>query len=493
VKYGISVKRKAQEGTMKNTTATRQSGKGMANGKSTFATFEKKAEPAKYPKTDSRYWRTKVFKPVIVEGGNRREVEHYTARMGWQGQRQSFPLLSGNLDAAATRAAKIYKSLQTRGWEATLKEFSPTHGKPERESVLTVGVFLEEVAKVADVRARTLGDYMRSFRRIVADIEGIREEEDENGKKRSRFDYKKGGRQEWAERVHKVELAEITKERIQQWKIALVNRALGDPLKEKSARTSANSYLRQAKGLFSQKILGHLGHLKFPARLPFDGVDLFAADDMRYSSKIDAGELMRAGQEELAMKEPEQWKILLLAMGAGLRRGEINSLLWRQVDFERGLIRIEATEHFKPKSAKSAGDVEIDPELVAILRGYHAIAKGEFVIEAEAPARPGANYSTVRAEPVFKSLCKWLRSKGVEGLRPIHTLRKEFGSLVCQQAGLYAASRALRHADIGITARHYLDRKERVTVGLGAMLTPANVTPMKADKTKGKAKGAKSA
>lgn len=485
---------------MKNTKETSQTGKGMANGFASlpksgnrFSKEESEGVTAKYPKTDSRYWRTKVYKPVIVEDGKRRQVNHYTARMSWIGKRQSFPLGSGNLDAASTKAVTIYKCLQTQGWEKTLKIYSPTHAKPERETVLTVGLFLEEVAKVATIRPRTLADYMRTFRRIVADLEGIKEDTDHDGKKKSRFNYRSGGgRETWVERVHAVKLASITPARIQQWKIAFVNRALGDPLKQKSAETSANSYLRMAKGLFSKKVLKHLAHLQLPTSLPFDGVELYKEGDMRYSSRIDAGELMKAGQEELAMTEPEQWKILLLALGAGLRRGEINALLWRQVDFDRGVIRIETTEVFRPKSAKSAGDVQIDVELVAILRGYHAIAKGAFVIEAEAPARPGASYPTVRAEPVFKGLCQWLRKNGVEGLRPLHTMRKEFGSLVCQQAGLYAASRALRHADVGITARHYLDAKERVTVGLGALLRPANVTPLKGEKTK-KTEGKKKA
>lgn len=471
---------------MKNTKETGKSGKGMAKGFSEAVKSGKgkskagsEDSAAKYPKTDSRHWKTKIFKPVYTEGGERREVEHYSVRMQWQGHRVSFPLLSGNLESASTRAAKIFKSLQSRGWEATLKEFSPTHGKPERES-LTVGDFLEEVGKVAAIRPRTLADYMRTFRRIVADLEGIEEDTDHDGRVKSRFNYRSGGgRQTWVERVHAVELSKITPARIQQWKIAFVNRAAGDPLKEKSARNSANSYLRMAKGLFSKKVLEHLRHLKLPARLPFDGVELFAESDMRYSSKIDAAGLIRAGQDELAIREPEQWKILLLALGAGLRRGEIDTLLWRQVDFDKGVIRIETTEVFRPKSTKSAGGVEIDSALVAILRGYKAIAKTDFVIEAKAPAKPGASYGRVRSEPAFQGLCKWLRSKGVEGLKPIHTMRKEFGSMICEQGGLFAASRALRHADVGITARHYLDQKERVSVDVGAMLRPANVTAMK--------------
>jgi hypothetical protein len=42
---------------------------------------------------------------------------------------------------------------------------------------------------------------------------------------------------------------------------------------------------------------------------------------------------------------------------------------------------------------------------------------------------------------------------------------------VCDRHGLYAASRALRHATPAITAAHYLDKKSRVTSGLGAALS----------------------
>jgi hypothetical protein len=35
---------------------------------------------------------------------------------------------------------------------------------------------------------------------------------------------------------------------------------------------------------------------------------------------------------------------------------------------------------------------------------------------------------------------------------------------------IYAASRALRHADIGIASQHYLDKKKRVSTGLGKLL-----------------------
>lgn len=41
-------------------------------------------------------------------------------------------------------------------------------------------------------------------------------------------------------------------------------------------------------------------------------------------------------------------------------------------------------------------------------------------------------------------------------------MRKEIGSLIADEHGIYAASRFLRHADIRITAAHYLDKKRRI-------------------------------
>ncbi len=107
---------------------------------------------------------------------------------------------------------------------------------------------------------------------------------------------------------------------------------------------------------------------------------------------------------------------------------------------------------------------------VDLLRGFRARAKGEFVIESATAPQLGSSYSHYRAMFVFQRLTAWLRENGLDDQRPMHALRKEAGSIVCQNSGLFAASRFLRHADIHITAQHFVDKKERVTVGLGSLL-----------------------
>jgi integrase len=233
--------------------------------------------------------------------------------------------------------------------------------------------------------------------------------------------------------------------------------------------------MRQAKSLFSQKVLKHV-RLALPDALPFTGVNFERRQDMRYRSGFDVEELIQAAQKELP---PEQLKVFLLATMAGLRRNEIDKLEWRAFHWDRRFIRIEATPYFQPKSEDSVGDVEVDPELLRVFRGFKARASGEFVIESDVDARVGTTYSHYRCQKHFEALTEWLRAKRVPGNKPLHTLRKEFGSQICNKFGIYLASQALRHADIAITSQHYLDKKRRVTLGLGNLLkTPKNIVPM---------------
>ena len=75
-----------------------------------------------------------------------------------------------------------------------------------------------------------------------------------------------------------------------------------------------------------------------------------------------------------------------------------------------------------------------------------------------------------RACRAHDELIQWLHSKGITARNPLHSLRKEFGSIVCHKAGVYVPSRLLRHASITMTASVYTDDRGRVTSGLGSAL-----------------------
>jgi integrase len=418
----------------------------------------------RHPKTDVRYWEAAIFQPTYKWDGEVRRVGEWAAKIQHLGRRETFSLGGANKASAAARAKEIYLSLRAIGWDATIAKFKPKAGSAGK-AVATVGEFLEEVKAKASARPKTIESYSRAFRTIVADIYGI-----DGGK--SKYDYRKGGRELWVRKVHGVRIAAITPAEVQKWKLRFLRRAGTDPIKQRAARVSVNSLMRQAKSLFAPAVLKFVS-LELPAASPFAGVSFEPRQSMKYRSGFNVEKLIEDAQKELPV---EQLKILLLALMVGLRRNEIDKLEWAAFRWEEGIIRIEATRYFHPKSEDSVGDVDIDAELLKVFRGFHARGKSHFVIDSPIAPRPDAMYSHYRCQRHFETLTAWLRDKGVTGNKPLHTLRKEFGSQVCAKHGIYAASNALRHADIAITSQHYLDKKRRATVGLGRLLLkPSNV------------------
>ena len=201
---------------------------------------------------------------------------------------------------------------------------------------------------------------------------------------------------------------------------------------------------------------------------------------------------MRQAREELAESDPDSFLAMFLALAAGLRRGEIDRLLWRNVDFARGRIIIEESEHGQLKTEESRGTVDIDPRTLEILRGLQAKAQGQFVIEAKRAIAGEASRawgnSRYRCLWVFDSVNRWLRAHGIEGHKALHVLRKEAGSIVATRDGIFAASQFLRHRDIAITASVYADKKTRTVIDMGALLDagesrPGNVIAMQSERT----------
>ena len=300
------------------------------------------------------------------------------------------------------------------------------------------------------------------------------------GKNRN-FDYVKGGREKWVNKIESVKLATITPAKVQKWKLAYLAKAGPDRLKQKAARVTINKIIRNAKALFSPKVIRFL-EVELPDPFPFQGIDFEKEGSFRYHSEIKPELLLVAARNELAEEKPEQFKIFILALLAGLRRKEIDNLEWQSIDFENSIIRIEITRYFQPKSEDSLGEIEVDREVIETLRTYYPKAKDRFVINSPNAPRPKATYEHYRCEKEFNALIKWLRSKSITAKNPLHSLRKEFGSLINAKAGIFEASRALRHSSTQVTERHYLDSKRRVTAGLGHLLKKSPLEVLRREK-----------
>ena len=314
-------------------------------------------------KADSRYW-TQPGK-LVADARSR----FLSCKIQVAGRRESFPLRTPNKSAAATKAAQIFGDVVALGWEAALSKHKHETMKPDRPS--TVGELLNEVKASAGLRLSTFTTYGQCLRQIVSEIAGIGDQPalDENGQQKrdrrrraillSRFDYRSGGRDAWAAKVDEQPLSVLTADAVQRWRLAYIARAGGGPDAMRRAKNSTAALIRNARALFSPKALRYAAtRLTLPNPLPFAGVRLEKSGSTRYLSKIDAPTLIARARIELS-GAPLQ--IFCLGLLCGLRKREIDTLLWRQVDFTSGQIRIEATEYFHPKSEDSIGTVDLDP------------------------------------------------------------------------------------------------------------------------------------
>lgn len=222
------------------------------------------------------------------------------------------------------------------------------------------------------------------------------------------------------------------------------------------------------------KILKHLADVSLPDPLPFSGAEFEPRQSLKYRSTFNMAALITKAKDALAPGDPEVFKAFLLGVMVGLRRKEIDLLEWDSFLWNAGVVRVQATQHFDAKTEDSLGDVAVDIELLEVFRGYRARATSAFVIESRDQPKPGASYSHYRCQEVFDRLINWLRQNDVKGNKPLHTLRKEFGSQVCAAHGVHAASRQLRHADIAITNMFYTDARKRALTGLGHLLKSDN-------------------
>lgn len=453
----------------------------------------------KFSVNDVRYWDARVHHPRYGGRESSKEAATFAVRIQAHGERRNVALPDTTKREAAKSAMALYKLVDMHGWERGLAEFRGE--APAARNNLTLGEYLTEVTAIGEIEPRTLRTYATKVRKIAADIGKVK-----LAGKLNKFDHVNGGAKEWQRLVDAVPLRKLTPDAVLIWLSGYLAQFRSNPAKLIAATKTANSCIRAGKAIFAEKIRERLTHVILPDPPPFVGMKTAKERPNRYRSEIENPEvLLVAGMRELAnatgdseyqaiwlelggegdtpdpapaesiraelraSRKREAFKVLVLGLCAGLRRGEIDRLLWSQVDFARSLIVIKATECFAPK-ANSVGDVPIDEEIVKLLKKWKKSATGRFVVEGVEPKTDTDNHH-YRAGRAHAELIAWLHSKGLSARNPLHALRKEFGSIVCQKAGVYVASRLLRHANISMTASVYTDDRGRVTSGLGSALS----------------------
>jgi len=461
---------------------------------------------SRWPRDDVRYWQKAVFKPVASRNGKRTESPCYAAQFYLKGKRMVLSLGTGNKAAAAHKARDIFKSIDKRGWDATLADPTSPAYRPQKKVAgpkcdATVGDYLKIVQEAfypaRDNKERSFEQYAQSVRHVAADIAKIN-------------DRSKLGHYLWRQAVEAVKLDVFTDSSIKKWHADYLDDVYSDSAKHERAgsRAAAMAHacsslvttLRMCRVLFRDEIVDEIRE-KFvlPDPVPFTSKAISKlgrevrkkAASTKYTRPLgDISELISAARSQL---DQETYKTFVLAIFCGLRRSEIDGLYWSAFRWDERVLRIETTDDLKLKTRGSAADIPLDDFVATLFREYYDNASGEkFVIRGRGLSRPDSKHYLLRCARVFLDLNDWLRNytiasgddKGKKPLahaaKPLHSLRKEFGSLILERDGIYAASQALRHTKTAITETFYVATRTKSMPGIGQLLAPppANIVAM---------------
>jgi len=322
-----------------------------------------------YPKTHANYWKSRLEHRSYSRDGKTFEVAEWSVRIHFKGIRKSFDLETANKEEAAAKARDIYLSLVAKGWSATVNELAPPPvavAEIDSDSA-TVGEFLAEVERTANLKPKTFRYYGSCLRQLAAYVQGGKSDA-------SRFDYRKGGFRAWRQQVDATPLSALTPAAAADYKMLRLTKAGNDPRRKLEVNRSFNSWLRCARSLFSEAIICKPNfRIKVPRFKVRDGQrgerDVYWFETVTFerqgSMKFQAPTgityeaLVTNARQELRAASPEAYKLFLLCLCAGLRRGEADVCLWSQLNAEDNSIRLEANQYIEPKHG-SGGTVYVD-------------------------------------------------------------------------------------------------------------------------------------
>ena len=379
-------------------------------------------------KLSSRFWLTRV-KQVRGHG-------FFFGRFQHAGRREAVNLGVTDKRQAAEVAAKTYGLIRAQGWDTALRVLDPE--KHRAQSAGTVGDVIDTLARL-DMRPSTRTAYRVALQWWALQI--IRLTPLHRNLDRWAPSYR--------ERIATVQLTDLTIDKLERVRDEFIAGAGDDAIAARRARVSVKAFARNAKA--GIRAAQKLGRLEMPVPAPFTGLTVAGAVSTRYTAEFDAAEMLRRASETLRAEDPSAFKVVLLALGAGLRRGEIQHLQWRSVDTARQ-IRVEASGAWLAKNIQSEATVDVDGGLIAALG---------------TPAGPD---NRVVDPLAIEHAVRWLRRQGVSCAKPLHSLRKEFGSLIAQTADLLTASRQLRHGSITVTAALYVESRRKASPNITSML-----------------------
>jgi integrase len=405
-------------------------------------------------------WKERVRKDTLAYYVNG-PAGDYVVRIQVNRRRRCVQLLTADLKEAAERARQFYFDVKSKGWAEAALRLKPNAPK-KLLSETTLGDYLKALEGSHLLDRTTLYDYWRKLRTLVAGVRKI------NVPEKEKFGSFKGP-SPWCKLVDAVQFSELNPDDINEFVEKYVEDHGLDYSSRLKAKHTINSVVGNARALFSKKkILPFLKGIILPSPLPLEGVRKLRVKkgEFRFVPEVDPQVLLSLAVKELKKDKPALFIIFLLCLGAGLRRNEIDKLLWSRIDWSKNRVEVGRTSFSSAKSVASMRKTRVPSSFIEELRHFRGDAPHDaFVIPSTVEPRANGTYRHYRCKKEFTELCSWLHSNGIKNdEKKMHTLRKHFGDVICQEHGIYKASKALGHASVLVTEMHYASEPEEVEV-----------------------------
>jgi integrase len=409
------------------------------------------------------YWRGKLFRNSYRDRqGNTVEMPEYYVRMRHDGKTRRVRLKSADKDIAAGEALQLAQRLETDGWHAVTSGQARLPGSP------TIEEFCEAYSNATEgmpkpPRPVSVATYVRSIKQLCA-LVGVKQirDLDRNAIGKAGEAYRAQGRKAGR--------------------------------KESSITNTLAKILRNAAACFSDNAREAMERNGLKLDNPFDGIErsqdirrfepletemidrimadarlLLTGDPdakdpektaLAKEHKKNHGRLPQWRDIDFRQPHPDAYAALLLAYGAGLRANEIDKARWEWLvkKGDASFIKIPDEEGgFSPKGGEGRL-VRIQPEVLdALIAARHDASP--YVIGGNESTGKAVSGLAYRSPNTFRKINLWLRDRGVEKGKarghPLHTLRKQYGSVVATQHGLFHAQHLLGHKSPIVTSKYY--------------------------------------
>lgn len=422
------------------------------------------------------YWRSRLFRNSYRDRqGQTVEVPEWYVRMRHDGKTKKVRLDSADKDQAAERALRLFQELQDQGWQAVEKRQARAPHSPSIEEF--VQAFLEATRSFeAPPRPITLHLYTRCLRQLckVSGVNQVRDltpEAVERFRDRYRAEARKAGRSEQS-------LQNTTANIIRNAAACFSREARS--IMDRAGLTVSNPFenIRTKVEVNPVTPLPHdiVDRIWNEAHLLRDGDPEAKAPDMkrylRAYRKTHEGRLPgRWVPVDFRKGHPDAYAALLLALGLGLRANECDKARWSWFSFDsKGdcYLKVKQEADFVPKGGTDR-IIKVPRELYDALTATRQDLANPYVLGGPASTESSAKGAGFyRCMETIRTVNLWLRQRGVEADskfgKPLHRLRKQFGSELATSHGIFVTQKLLGHSTPTITAKHYAALTELPTL-----------------------------